>query len=261
MLEPDVASPLGEGRAREDIPQVTPGSHRGGTGIGYQSDRPPVHSRARSAPYRYVAMELERTVSSLALPVAPGGSRVLDYGCAERPYRALFPRDVEYVGADLAGNPLADLALNADGTVPLDDCQFDLVLSTQVLEHVLDPALYVAECRRLLKPGGRLVITTHGLMHYHPDPGDYWRWTCAGLERLLSEAGLGDVELRGVLGLAAAAIQLFQEATMYKLPRPLRRPYISATQALVQLLDGRYSDGSRMLNALVIAARATRPRT
>jgi SAM-dependent methyltransferase len=184
---------------------------------------------------------------------------MLDYGCAQHPYRNLFHPSVDYVGADLAGNPEADVKLNGDGSVPLPDGDFDLVLSTQVLEHVVDPDMYVSECQRLLKPGGILVITTHGLMHYHPDPEDYWRWTSPGLRRLLSGAGLSSIEMSGILGLAPAAVQLFQEATMYKLPSVLRRLYVATTQTLVQLLDRPYSEESRIANPLVLAARATRP--
>lgn len=226
----------------------------------YYGDRPgDVHSQARSAPYRYVARELENVVSRFAIPAASAGSRVLDYGCAARPYRALLGPRIEYVGADLEGNPLADVVLNDDGSVPLPDAQFDLILSTQVLEHVTDPELYVSECHRLLKPGGTLVLTTHGIMFYHPDPVDYWRWTSAGLARILSTAGLCSVEIRGIMGLAPAAVQLFQQATILKVPERLRRPYIAMTQALVELLDRSYSEESRRANSLVLAARAQRP--
>ena len=193
--------------------------------VGYFGYRPTdVHSRARSAPYRYVAIELEKLVWRLAGSVARPGWRVLDYGCAEQPYKSLFRPGVEYVGADLTGNPLADLQLNSDGTVPMESEQFDIVLSTQVLEHVADPPTYLSECRRLLRPGGFLVVTTHGLMHYHPDPEDYWRWTSAGLRKLLVEADIRAVELYGIMGLGPTAIQLFQQATMFKVPRALRRP-------------------------------------
>ena len=226
----------------------------------YRWDRPgDVHSQARSAPYRYVARELENVISRFAVPAVTPGSRVLDYGCAARPYRALFGPGIEYVGADLEGNSLADVPLNEDGSVPLPDAQFDLILSTQVLEHVADPELYVSECHRLLKPGGTLVITTHGIMYYHPDPVDYWRWTSAGLGRILEAAGLRSVEIRGIMGLAPAAVQLFQHATTLKVPERLRRPYIAMSQALVEFLDRSYSEESRVANALVLAARAQRP--
>jgi SAM-dependent methyltransferase len=205
-----------------------------------------------------VARELENAVSRFAAPAAPAGSRVLDYGCAASPYREIFGPDIEYVGADLEGNPLADVLLNEDGSVPLPDAQFNLILSTQVLEHVADPELYVSECHRLLKPGGTLVITTHGIMFYHPDPVDYWRWTSAGLDRILSGAGLCEVEIRGLMGLAPAAVQLFQHATTLKVPQSLRRPYIALAQALVEFLDRSYSEESRLANSLVLAARAQR---
>jgi SAM-dependent methyltransferase len=225
----------------------------------YLGDRPvDVHSQARSAPYRYVSRELENVVARYALPVLAVGSRVLDYGCAARPYRALLGPSLDYVGADLAGNELADVVLNDDGTVPLPDADFDLILSTQVLEHVADPPLYLSECRRLLKPDGSLVLTTHGLMYYHPDPVDYWRWTCAGLTRDLEAVGLRVVEMRGIMGLASAAVQLFQHATTMKVPQRLRRPYIALSQALVELLDRSYSEESRLANALVLAVRAQR---
>ena len=228
----------------------------------YHRDRPSdIHSQARSAPYRYVARELEKTVERFAIPAVSAGSRVLDYGCAERPYRALFGSAIEYVGADLEGNSSADVLLNNDGSVPLPDAEFDLILSTQVLEHVADPDLYVSECHRLLKPGGTLVITTHGIMFYHPDPVDYWRWTSAGLGRVLASAGLSSVEIRGIMGLAPTAVQLFQHATVLKVPARLRRPYIAVAQTMVELLDRSYSEESRAANSLVLAARARRPET
>lgn len=236
--------------------------HAGSDGPpAYLNHRTPVHSRVRSAPYRYVAGELERAVSDLAVPLAVPGSRMLDFGCADQPYRWLFGSGVEYVGADLGGNKLADVTIADDGTLPLPDSQFDLILSTQVLEHVVDPARYVSECYRLLKPGGSLVITTHGIMYYHPDPDDYWRWTSAGLTRLLESGGMSDVDVHGIMGLAPTAVQLFQRATVYKLPVRLRRPYVAIMQGLVQFLDRFYSDETRTANALVLAARAVRPAT
>lgn len=226
----------------------------------YRRDRPgDVHSQARSAPFRYVARELEKVVQRFAIPAVSPGSRVLDYGCAARPYRALFGPAIEYIGADLEGNSFADVSLNKDGSVPLPDEHFDLILSTQVLEHVADPELYIAECHRLLKPDGTVVITTHGIMFYHPDPVDYWRWTSAGLGRILADAGLCSVEIRGIMGLAPTAVQLFQHATAPKVPERLRRPYVAVSQALVAFLDRAYSDESRAADALVLAARARRP--
>ncbi len=71
------------------------------------------------------------------------------------------------------------------------------MLSTQVLEHVTDPRLYLAECHRVLRPGGPLLLSTHGIMVYHPDPVDYWRWTGAGLQRAVTAGRVRGRALRG----------------------------------------------------------------
>jgi SAM-dependent methyltransferase len=219
-----------------------------------------VHSEAPWAQYRHVAGRLRATIAELgAFDQLPPGSRVLDYGCASGPYRDLLPSTLEYVGADIVGNPDADVVLNADGTVPLPDASFDLVLSSQVLEHVGDPVLYLSECTRLLRPGGALVLTTHGLMYSHRDPEDFWRWTSDGLAKVVEEAGLEVTEQRGLMGLASAAIQLFQDATLPKVPQVARKPYIMVLQAAAAAVDRRYSEASRLQDSLVLAITAHRP--
>ncbi|HET9733608.1 MAG TPA: methyltransferase domain-containing protein [Acidimicrobiales bacterium] len=219
-----------------------------------------MHSLAPWDPFRYVAAELESLVKDLAQPsaLAPG-TRVLDFGCATQPYRDLFGPGVDYVGADLPGNPEAHIELRDDGTVPLPDSSFDMVLSTQVLEHVVDPARYLAECHRLLKPGGSMVLSTHGIMYYHPDPEDYWRWTSAGLVKVVEQAGLEVARIRGVLGLAAASLQLMQWATLGHLPGRARRPYTMLLQRLIAAADRRHSDVSRVHNCMVLGVRAVKP--
>ncbi len=73
--------------------------------------------------------------------------------------------------------------------LPVDDASFDVVLCNQVLEHCDDPVQAVSELRRVTAPGGRVLVSTHGVMPYHPSPTDYWRWTHAGLEKLFADNG------------------------------------------------------------------------
>jgi SAM-dependent methyltransferase len=116
-----------------------------------------------------------------------GRYRVLDVGSGIKPYAPFFEPYVDaYVGVDLE-NPAADLEGSAEA-LPVEDGTFDLVLCTQVLEHVGDPALAVRELHRVTAPGGRVLASTHGVQVYHPAPTDYWRWTHAGLERMFERS-------------------------------------------------------------------------
>jgi SAM-dependent methyltransferase len=228
----------------------------------FNLDRP---DRRRPTPrwhrLAYINRALSERIERLARETdIPPGARILDYGCADMPYRDFFPRDADYVPADLPGNPAAAVEIRADGSLPLEDAGFDLVLSTQVLEHVDDPELYLAECARVLRPGGRLVLSTHGIMPFHPDPVDYWRWTCAGLDRVVRDAGLRVERFEGVMGLAATGIQLVQDSIAFALPGAVRRfvfPAIAlAMQSLIALVDRL---DRRRVDSLVFALVAVRP--
>jgi SAM-dependent methyltransferase len=115
-------------------------------------------------------------------------SLVLDYGCGGSPYRPLFG-SCTYHRADFPGAEDIDFQYGADSRLPSELGDYDCVLSSQVLEHVLSPSSYLAECYRVLKPGGSLVLSTHGLFADHAYPHDYWRWTVFGLQRLVEGIG------------------------------------------------------------------------
>lgn len=122
---------------------------------------------------------------------------ILDFGCGGSPYRMLFPK-ATYQRADIPGDPSLDYIIDEDGTFSAPDGAFDLVLSTQVLEHLLHPSSYIRECVRVLKPGGRLVLTTHGMFEEHGCPHDYRRWTADGLQAELQSGGLLDIQVQKI---------------------------------------------------------------
>jgi SAM-dependent methyltransferase len=167
-----------------------------------------------------------------------------------------MPAGIRYLGADLPGNSGADIEIREDGRIPLPNASFDLVLSTQVLEHVEDPNVYLSECARLLGDDGWLILSTHGIMYYHRDPEDYWRWTRPGLEKLLTAYGFEVVTSHGVLGLAAAALQILQDGSYWYLPRVVRGPFSVLMQALIVLADRIYPRRDRADNCLTIAILA-----
>jgi SAM-dependent methyltransferase len=199
-------------------------------------------------------------------------ARVLDLGCGGKPYLPVFaPFAGRYVGVDAAPGPQVDHVISAE-SLPFEDESFDLVLCTQVLEHVQDPAAVLAEIHRLLRPGGAALVSTHGVFLYHPDPpdtdGDYWRWTHAGLRKAVRESGewseIG-VQANGdvVACLAYIAAQFVDELGQRLRIGPLRRGMLYALNTLAAALDRRFpprarvpEPGSLSANYLVTAIRA-----
>lgn len=174
--------------------------------------------------------------------LAPG-ENLLDYGCGNKPYQKLFSEKfTNYVCADLPGNGQAEVIIRRDGTLPSPDNSFDCVLSSQVLEHVIDPALYLRESFRVLKPGASLIISTHGSWAYHPDPADYWRWTIDGLQLQIRSAGFEIVTVKGVFGPESVALQLWQDSTSYRLPKFIQPAYTWFFQTIIWFIERRVPD-------------------
>lgn len=188
---------------------------------------------------------------------------LVDYGCGDTPYRELLaPRVKRYLGLDLGEGERVDAQLRDDFTADLPDASADIVVSTQVLEHVPEPQAYLAECRRLLAADGKLILSTHGHWRFHPHPDDYWRWTSQGLRRLLGDAGFDVADWRGLIGLGAVGTLMLQDAVVRKLPRFLRSSTASGFQWACAAAD-RFQDGkARQLDAavyLVVATPRCRP--
>lgn len=130
---------------------------------------------------------------------------VLDAGSGRGGWRAV----IEQAGArrealDIAERPGEALDWVADLTAmpQVPSGRFDAAVCHQVLEHVPRPQAALSELARVLRPGGRLVLSVPHLSRLHEMPHDYFRFTGQGLAVLVAEAGLELEVLRRFGGIA-----------------------------------------------------------
>lgn len=99
----------------------------------------------------------------------------------------------EYVGIDMREGPGVDIVARSD-KIPFPRCYFDVVVTTEMLEH--DPFFWETfkEAKRVLRPGGYFLLTTRGLgFELHEYPSDFWRFTEAAIEHLLEWQGFTEI--------------------------------------------------------------------
>jgi SAM-dependent methyltransferase len=98
-----------------------------------------------------------------------------------------------------------------EGPLPFDDGAFDLVWTSEVIEHVADTARWLSELRRVLAPGGRLLLTTPshgrlrvalgGLERFSEPLGDHLHlYTGRSLREVLGEFGFEGISVRAAGG-------------------------------------------------------------
>jgi predicted SAM-dependent methyltransferase len=130
--------------------------------------------------------------------------RTLDLGASIGPYAAYFPNRI---GVDIERAPGVDVVADAHA-LGFRGGSFDVILATEVLEHLREPQRAADEMFRLLRPGGTLLLTTRFLFPLHDAPHDYFRYTRYGLQHLFRRFEV--VELReemDAMGTLAVLVQ------------------------------------------------------
>jgi SAM-dependent methyltransferase len=110
-----------------------------------------------------------------------------------------------YVNVDLEPAGAHSVVGNAEA-LPFPDCSCSLVLSSDTLEHFRSPANVLDEARRVLKPGGRIVVWVPFMHPFHGD--DRWRYTPLGLRELMNGAGFDLERLESPLAIFSLAAQM-----------------------------------------------------
>lgn len=141
-------------------------------------------------PFYHARLGLLRGIAQHATEL---NGKLLDVGCGSKPYFSLFKVE-EYIGLDTndSGHNHANENVDVyfDGEIfPFEDNSFDSVLCNQVLEHVFKPNLLLSEMYRVLKPGGKCLLTVPFLWDEHEQPYDYARYSSFGLKYLFEKNG------------------------------------------------------------------------
>ena len=103
---------------------------------------------------RALVNDLEYELAAVPGPVHD----VLDVYCGSRPYDDLMPQGARIVGIDVEGNPYGVADVVSNEFLPFEDASFDLVTCIEAFHYVVEPEAGVTELRRVLRPGGMLLI-------------------------------------------------------------------------------------------------------
>jgi SAM-dependent methyltransferase len=151
--------------------------------------------------FRFLDLQAKTIWKDLSEELPKVKGTVLDMGCGMQPFRHMFSPDVKYIGVDTVdakthfGFEAPDTLYYSGKIWPVADQTADFILCTETLEHVLDPASFLQEAFRCLKPGGRLLLTVPFEARWHFISHDYWRYTPAGLNSLLKKARFTSIQV------------------------------------------------------------------
>jgi SAM-dependent methyltransferase len=191
---------------------------------------------------------------------------LVDLGCGDRAFESLFTGRVSrYVGVDLPDSPYPritpDLYARAEA-LPLRDGSVDTVLGLSMLTCLTEPARLLDEARRVLKPGGVVILEFTQMVPLHDEPHDYFRFTRLGARWLLDRAGFEVLEVIPVGGLMTR-VGLSAIAPLNRINRgptrvltelPVRALYV-LLQSGFALLDGMFFDRREVIAHLVVARK------
>jgi 2-polyprenyl-3-methyl-5-hydroxy-6-metoxy-1,4-benzoquinol methylase len=95
----------------------------------------------------------------------------------------------EYIGVDLSEGNCVDRVMNAEDLVrEFGKNSFDVVITTEMLEHVVEWKPVIANMKQVVKPGGIIVITTRSQgFPFHEYPVDAWRFEVSDMESIFSD--------------------------------------------------------------------------
>jgi|WetSurMetagenome_2_1015567.scaffolds.fasta_scaffold30568_3 ubiquinone/menaquinone biosynthesis C-methylase UbiE len=121
---------------------------------------------------------------------------ILDYGAGKSPYKNLFKNKFSiYKTADYFDTMIeyniesCDYLIDTQQKTDIEENSFDIVLFTEVMEHIYEPEKALNEINRILKPNGYLLGSVPFVQDEHVMPYDFYRYTSVSLNKMFKESG------------------------------------------------------------------------
>lgn len=149
--------------------------------------------------FTFIQKRLQREVIRRMASTISGSKIVLDVGCGGQPYGVLFSNCL-YIPMDLSIERRPTVVADAR-SIPVKSETVDCVLCTEVIEHVFDYGEVIREIKRVLRPGGKLILTAPMSWGLHYEPHDFWRFTPYSLRKILEDEGFEVEKMERVGGL------------------------------------------------------------
>ncbi|OYT14987.1 MAG: hypothetical protein B7C24_15425 [Bacteroidetes bacterium 4572_77] len=210
-------------------------------------------------------------------------AQVLDVGAGDKPYAKLFPQVSKYIATNTKSHykntndvvSYTDIWIDDASSIPVNDNDFEGVLCFQVLSVIAQPDLFFKEAARILKPGGKLLLTTDFL--YPPwSKEDNARYSIQQLERFVEQAGLKPLKKESFGGFKSMQFSLLSRR-IRSYPQRIKQaphiwskayrgaiflfyllflPMISLAGYLIYLMDKKvYDDFDFTFNLLILAEK------
>lgn len=181
--------------------------------------------------------------------------KILDIGCGNKPYEKIFDGLIEsYFGCDIVQSSQNRVDLICEAThIPLMNQSFDLIFSTQTIEHVGLHDKMISEAYRLIKPGGVFILSGPMYWPLHEEPYDFFRFTKFGFKLSLERAGFSVVEVLANGGKWA----LLGQTILQTLPKWVLKPRVFRLliNSFFLWLDRRFYDDTNTMNYVIVAQK------
>lgn len=144
--------------------------------------------------------------------------RMLDVGCGSRRYENIFSGAVEtYVGLDwpeVKDRSSPDVIGDAM-KLPISTASIDVVLATELMEHLPAPSDFLMEVSRVLRPAGIFILSVPFMEPIHEAPRDYYRFTPFSLTLLLEQYGFSIQRIWNKGGWWSVVVGSFVNQSLY----------------------------------------------